>query len=180
MVGRDEQRDRAVEALARHLLATGLSQCSLRQLAAAAGVSDRMLLYYFADKAEALALPMQRLAGEMSARLSGAVPEDARLTPQGFTARVAGLVVDAQFRPYMRLWIEAVAAAARQEEPFLQIVQGITAGFLQWIAAHLDDSVPDRDGTAAALLGMIDGLALVDICAGPEAARAAARSLGAD
>ncbi|MFY8208820.1 MAG: TetR/AcrR family transcriptional regulator, partial [Caulobacter sp.] len=46
---RDEQRARVIAVLADHLLATGLSQASLRQLAAAAGVSDRMLLYYFAD-----------------------------------------------------------------------------------------------------------------------------------
>lgn len=179
MVGRDEQRDRAVAALAAHLLATGLSQCSLRQLAAAAGVSDRMLLYYFADKAEALALPMQRLAGEMAGRMSGVIGAEERLPPQLFTARVAGLVVNPEFRPYMRLWIEAVAAAAREEEPFVQIVRRITSGFLQWIAEHLDGSVTDPAGTAAALLGLIDGLALVDICAGPQTAQAAARSLGA-
>jgi AcrR family transcriptional regulator len=45
MSTRDEQRDKVVERLAGHLLEHGLARTSLRQLAAAAGVSDRMLLY---------------------------------------------------------------------------------------------------------------------------------------
>ena len=56
MSPRDEQRERVIGALTGHLLRTGLSQSSLRQLAAAAEVSDRMLLYYFVDKAEVLAI----------------------------------------------------------------------------------------------------------------------------
>ena len=62
---RDEQRERVVERLSGHLLATGLAQVSLRQLATAAGVSDRMLLYYFDDKAEVLSASLQRIAGQM-------------------------------------------------------------------------------------------------------------------
>ena len=46
MTTREEQRQLVIERLSRHLLDVGLAQASLRQLAAAAGVSDRMLLYY--------------------------------------------------------------------------------------------------------------------------------------
>ncbi|MFN9375915.1 MAG: hypothetical protein ACK564_02585 [Novosphingobium sp.] len=41
---RDAQREAVIERLAGHLLAHGLARTSLRQLAQAAGVSDRMLL----------------------------------------------------------------------------------------------------------------------------------------
>jgi len=54
MAVRAVQRQVVTERLAGHLLASGLSRTSVRQLAAAAQVSDRMLLYYFRDKAEAL------------------------------------------------------------------------------------------------------------------------------
>ncbi|MCA3750444.1 MAG: TetR family transcriptional regulator, partial [Phenylobacterium sp.] len=54
MTVRAAQRQVVTERLAGHLLASGLSRTSVRQLAAAAQVSDRMLLYYFRDKAEAL------------------------------------------------------------------------------------------------------------------------------
>jgi AcrR family transcriptional regulator len=55
MTVRAVQRQVVTERLAGHLLATGLARTSVRQMAAAAGVSDRMLLYYFKDKAEVIA-----------------------------------------------------------------------------------------------------------------------------
>lgn len=164
---RDEQRDRVVEALAAHLLRTGLAQASLRQLAAAAGVSDRMLLYYFSDKAEVLALAMERLAGDMALRLATALPEGERLSQTALTARAARLVVDETFRPFMRLWIEAVAAAARGEVPFVDIAARIGEGFLVWLEDRLDPATTvDPAGTAAAILALLDGLALLEVCVG--------------
>lgn len=178
MTVRDEHRQKAVEALAAHLVRTGLSQASLRQLAAAAGVSDRMLLYYFDDKTEVLALALRKVAADMAAGLGAAIPAGARLDADGFLAATARHVVEGPFRPYMRLWIEIVAAAARAEAPFVDIAAGITGGFLDWIEARLDPaSTPDPKGAAALILATLDGLALVDICAGPDRALAAVREI---
>ena len=58
----DERRSVIVDRLADHVLAHGLVSASLRPLAKAAGTSDRMLLYYFADKSELLAATLQRIA----------------------------------------------------------------------------------------------------------------------
>lgn len=178
MTVRDEQRERVIEALAAHLLASGLSKVSLRQLAAAAGVSDRMLLYYFADKTEVLALALQKVAADMAAGMGQAVPEGTRLSADRFMAATARHVVEGPFRPYMRLWIEIVAAAARGEAPFVTIAAGITGGFLDWIESRLDPALtPDPKGAAALILATLDGLALVDICSGPHRALAAATEL---
>lgn len=178
MAVRDEQRQRVIGDLAGHLLRTGLSQASLRQLAAAGGVSDRMLLYYFADKTEVLALALQKVAADMAAGMGQAIPEGTRLGADAFMAATARHVVDGPFRPYMRLWIEIVAAAARGEAPFVEIAAGITGGFLDWIESRLDPAVtPDPKGAAALILATLDGLALVDICSGPDRALAAAAEL---
>jgi AcrR family transcriptional regulator len=178
MTVRDDQRERVIGDLAGHLLRTGLSQASLRQLASAAGVSDRMLLYYFADKTEVLALALQKVAGDMAAGMGRAVPEGTRLDPDAFLAATARHVVDGPFRPYMRLWIEIVAAAARREAPYVDIAAAITGGFLDWIESRLDPArTPDPKGAAARILATLDGLALVDICSGQERALAAVRDL---
>jgi len=177
---RDEQRERVAAALAEHLLRTGLSQASLRQLAAAAGVSDRMLLYYFADKTEVLAQAMARLAADMAERLASALPETERLSPAVLSARAARLVIDDAYRPFMRLWIEAVAAAARGEAPFVDIARQIGGGFLVWLETRLDPATtPDPPGAAAAILALLDGLALVEVCAGEDHARRAVAALEA-
>lgn len=180
MIARDEQRERVVERLSSHLLETGLSAASLRQLAAAAGVSDRMLLYYFADKAELMAVVMQRLAGGMAEHLSGVAAEGERLSKAELAARCAELVVTDAFRPYMALWIEAVAASARGEEPFPEIIRQVTAGFLAWIESRLDlPEGADAKGSAAMILALVDGLALVEICTRDDHARRAVAILAA-
>src|SRR5580693_6683546 len=71
---RDERREAAIERMADHLLLEGLGAATLRPLAAAAGTSDRMLLYYFSDKDELLSATLQRLAARMTAQLDEAVP----------------------------------------------------------------------------------------------------------
>lgn len=160
-----EKREKMVGKLAAHLLRTGLSQASLRQLAAAAGVSDRMLLYYFTDKTEVLGLTMARIANGLAERLGNAIPAGPRLPPAALIARAARFSIEAEMRPMMRLWIEVVAAAARREAPFEVIAQQVTQGFLEWIDQRLEAPIgADRQAIAATILAMIDGIALVAVC----------------
>lgn len=175
---RDEQREVVIERLAEHLLAHGLARTSLRQLAQAAGVSDRMLLYYFADKADVLAAVMARVAGELSLRLAEAIPDGAPLKPAELVRRAAAFTTGPDMRRFMRLWVEVVAAAAQGEAPFPAIVAQVMAGFRLWVDARLDlPEGADREGTAAAVIAVIDGLALVDICSDDEIAPRMASAL---
>lgn len=169
MPTRDEQRERVVQRLSAHLLETGLSQISLRQLAAAARVSDRMLLYYFEDKAAVLAAAMERVAFGLADEFGKAMPPDEKLTPPEFLKHAAMLTTQTGMRRFMRLWIEVVAAAAKGEAPFVAIAAQIMAGFQIWVDSRLD--VPagtDRAAVAAAIIAMVDGLALVGVCSDDE------------
>src|SRR6202034_1512844 len=71
---RSDRRQAAIERMADHLLLEGLGAATLRPLAAAAGTSDRMLLYYFADKDDLLSATLHRLAARMTAQLDEAIP----------------------------------------------------------------------------------------------------------
>ena len=71
-----------------------------------------------------------------------------------------------------------VAAAARGEAPFPAIVAQVMAGFRHWVDGRLDlPEGADRAGTAAAVIAVIDGLALVDICSEDEIAPRMAAAL---
>jgi hypothetical protein len=71
-----------------------------------------------------------------------------------------------------------VAAAARGEAPFPAIVAQVMAGFRLWVDARLDlPEGADREGAAAAVIAVIDGLALVDICSEDEIAPRMAAAL---
>ncbi|HRE33537.1 MAG TPA: TetR family transcriptional regulator [Sphingopyxis terrae] len=149
MVSREEQRARVEAALAAHLLDHGLAQTSLRELARAAAVSDRMLLYYFADKAEVLGCAAQRIAADLAGHIGEAVGEGERLAPLALLERAGALVTRAEIRPYMRLWVQMIAAAGRGEAPFPAIAEAMLAGFLAWVEAHLAiDEAADRQAKA--------------------------------
>lgn len=147
------------------MLNSGLSATSLRQLAAAAGVSDRMLLYYFADNAEVLAAAMAQIAGDIGVQLAEAIPPGPLLPPATLIGAAARITTAPAMKPYMRLWIEVVAASARGEAPFPAIAREIATGFRLWIEARLDPAgLPDPVGTVALILATVDGLALLDLC----------------
>lgn len=175
---RNAQREAVIERLAGHMLEHGLAAISLRQLADAAGVSDRMLLYYFADKAEVLSVTLTRIAKMMADALVEALPEGESFSPADLLHRVAALTTQDEMRRFMRFWVEVVAAAARGEPAFAGIAAQIMQGWQTWVEDRL--IVPpdtDRRAVALAIIATIDGLALIDICAGGPAAIQARKAL---
>jgi AcrR family transcriptional regulator len=175
MAGRDEH-DRRAELLApicAHLLAHGLERASLRDLAAAAGTSDRMLLYYFRDKADLMAAALERLALLLRERLEAA-RAPAPMGEEALRARLVGMVLDDAVWPFMQVWLEIVARGGRGDPVFRETGRRIGAGFLDWIAAQSDaGSEAARAEVAARLLPLLDGLivlkavGLAETCAGP-------------
>lgn len=178
MVSREEGRQRVALSLSRHLLETGLSQTSLRQLAKASGVSDRMLLYYYTDKAAALSAAMANVAAGLTARMETAMPLGTVMPARAFAAAVAHFTISAESAPVMRLWIEVVAAAARGEAPFPQLAGTIAAGFIDWAEARLDPAeLTDPRAMAVSIIALIDGLAVIGVCADEDLVARAAASL---
>jgi AcrR family transcriptional regulator len=156
-----EARRRAVaERLADYLLQFGLQAASLRPMAAASGTSDRMLLYYFTDKNELLAVTLgviaERLVKILDAALPGTHPYSVLLP------RITELLTSPSVKPYMQIWLELAALAARNAEPYRTIAGQIADGFLHWTAARLQvDNQQQRAATASLLLATVDGLALL-------------------
>lgn len=174
---REERRAAALVRMGEHLLREGLAGASLRSLARAAGTSDRMLLYYFADKDELLAAALEHVATELAALLDAAGSGAVRRPYPVLLAECATAFHRPEFQPFMWLWLELAAAAARGQEPHRAVAGRIADGFLAWSEARLD--VPDpaeRAAQAALLLATVDGLALLQAVgrAGP-----AAQALGA-
>ncbi|MCX7283128.1 MAG: TetR/AcrR family transcriptional regulator [Novosphingobium sp.] len=177
MSTREQQREKVVALLAEHLLDTGLSQTSLRQLASAAGVSDRMLLYYFPDKAAVMTAAIERVAGSLMAALAYLVPEGVTLPPPALLSQLATMTLREDMQPVFRVRVEIVAAA-RSGEPFATLAATILSGFREWVAARLDlPAGADRAATAVAILAIVDGLALVGICSGTDTAQGAATAI---
>ena len=161
---RDERQRAVLERMADHLLREGMAGASLRPLAAAAGTSNRMLLYYFADKDELLAATLEHLAARLARLLDEAGPGDGAPHPfPALLAEVWAAVRAPGLRPYMHLWLELAAGAARGQEPHRTVAGRIADGFLAWAAARLEvEREADRAPRATLLLAAVDGLALLD------------------
>ncbi|MEY4270227.1 MAG: hypothetical protein RLZZ58_1443, partial [Pseudomonadota bacterium] len=108
----DDRRAVLLDRLADHVLAAGLSGSSLRALAAAAGTSDRMLLYYFADKEAVMTAVLEHMAARMVGHLMAAA-RPARRSFAALHADLAAMVLDPAFAPFMRVWLEAAARAGQ-------------------------------------------------------------------
>jgi AcrR family transcriptional regulator len=156
-----EKRAAIIDQLADHVLAHGLIASSLRPLAKAAGTSDRMLLYYFTDKAEIVGATLSRIAERMTQILAErAAPEPLPLDI--LAKRLTAIVLEEQFWPYMSVWLELASRAARDDQLYAPIASAIGAGFIAWGAAQL--ASPDentRAADAARLLIRIEGAVLV-------------------
>ena len=158
---RDDRREAALERMADHLLLEGLGGASLRPLAAAAGTSDRMLLYYFKDKDELLTATLGRVTARLARLLDDAAPGQKPFAT--LLAELWAAFRSPALQPYMRLWIELAARAARNETPHRVIAGEIADRFHAWAADRLQvEREADRLPLAALLLATVDGLALLD------------------
>ena len=166
-----DRRAGMLDRLADFVLANGLSAASLRPLADAAGTSDRMLIYYFKDKASLIAATLAHIAARMTVLMEryDAGPE---LPPDELLQQLNGVLFGEEFLPYMRVWLEVASLAAWGDPVFREIGGQIGRGFLAWGEARLDSPTPAAKAIdAAQLLVRLEGrlllrsVGLEDVCA---------------
>jgi len=163
MSRRTEQRLSIANILSAHVLQHGLEQTSLRQLAKAAAVSDRMLLYYFEDKFDVMETVMQLIASTFTQALDEALPSDVTRSVAEVFEEIILLSNSPDVQPFMSIWIEAIAAASRGNEPYKTTAAQIASGFLGWIESRLP-LTKDAPKHAAMVLAMIEGIAVLNAC----------------
>jgi AcrR family transcriptional regulator len=151
----DARRDALVDRVADYILREGLDAATLRPLARAAGTSDRMLLYYFPDKQALLAAAADRVAERLMALLA-AVPATPQ-PPAALEEQLAAAAQDPAVSPYLALWLDIAARAARGDTFWRARGHAIGQGFLTFITDRLDQPLADRPATARALLARLEG-----------------------
>jgi len=153
---RQDKRAQVIDQLAVHFLNTGLSDTGLRRLAEVAGTSDRMLLYYFANKDELVAAVLAHIAGGQAAALTQLF-HTARSAPDKVLETLWVAAKNQAFKPHLRLWLDLAAHANRGDPLFLSISQQISAGWIAWLANLLAVPDADKNAIAALILAAVDG-----------------------
>ena len=166
------RRDELLERAYRYVLDHGLTQLSLRPLAAAIGSSPRVLLFLFGSKDGLVRALLARARADELTLLGAPAP--------GLAAAVAAvwqwLAAD-EHRALLRLWVEAYARSLVEPEgPWGDFARATVD---DWLALLAQAQTPATRGSAAAIaertlaLAVLRG-ALLDLLASGDRERAGA------
>ncbi len=154
----DPKKTALLSALADHVLAHGLNTASLRPMAAAAGTSDRMLIYHFGSKDGLIAELLDHLAAQMALGLDAAIPPERYTSEAELLKDIVGLMRSDVFQPYIRVWLDIISAAAQGSQTHQQAGHDIMNVYLDWLAKRH----PDGEDGAPFALTLIEGTLIMD------------------
>lgn len=159
--GNKQKRELLLEQLSDYVLEKGLMEASLRPMAKAVGTSDRMLLYYFADKSELL----NAVFGHLIIRMADLLDANAvshRLPADQLSNIILKVLRSTELEPYMRLWLQMAAHAAGGDATCKTGGERIGRVLLAWTAAQIAAPNEDvRQHDAALLLVLVEGSVLL-------------------
>ncbi len=154
--------------MADHVLAHGLAGATLRPLARAAGTSDRMLIYRFGSKEGVVTALLDYLTLRFTALLE-AVDLGQPVTTADLVGALVRQMRSAEAQPYLRVWLEVTAGAARDTPAYRATAARILIHFRGWIAARLPAPGPDPQAAAAFCLAVIEGCLVLGAAGDPGA-----------
>lgn len=164
-------RQSLLPRLAAHVLAKGLGQASLRALAKAAGTSDRMLLYHFGSKEALIADLLGHIAATYASALDAALGGERLATRSAVVSRILAQARHPAMQPFLSLWWEIVAGAARGEARYRSAAQSMMGELLAWLEGQMPAGDPDPQGGARYLLTLIEGALMLAAIGHGETAR---------
>lgn len=177
-MGHKHSREHLLGAALRVAQRDGLHRVTFGRVATEAGVSDRIVVYYFPNK-DALVTAVLESVGELlQAGLGAAVSGHRPRTHQQLARLVWPTLSAEESRPTAALYIEALGLASAGVAPYDVLAAAIVSGWEEWLVGQLRGDPERRHAEAAAALALIDGLLMVLLAAGPETARRAASALG--
>lgn len=150
-----------IQSITQYLIEYGLSDIGLRKLAAVAGTSDRMLIYYFETKDALIGAVLHAIAAGFVGQLDLLLGQHKRPSAV-LLEELLTLGSTPQFYAVIQLWFEVIGVAARGQEPFLTNATAIAANWLQWIESRMEVSQPDD---ALALFAELEGRLMLKILA---------------
>jgi len=173
-----ERREELLELASAYVRSHGITELSLRPLAAAIGSSPRVLLFLFGSKDGLVRALLERARADELALLRG-LPSSAGLSA-GLS--VAGTAVwewlsDETHRPLLRLWLEAYARSLVDPAgPWSSFAAATVADWLTVLAGAQpagERDTPDGIARRTAALAILRG-ALLDLLATGDTARTTA------
>lgn len=163
-------RDRLLAAAVDHVLAHGLSDLSLRELAGAIGTSHRMLLYHFGSKEE-LVVAIIRTVEQRQRDAFASIDPDA--SPAAALRAMWARFTDPGLGPHERLFFEIYGQALQGRPGAVELLDGVIEDWVVPATAYAvaRGADPATAGVDARLtVALIRGLLLDWLASGDRAA----------
>lgn len=177
-MGHKYTRDELLAGALDAALDDGLSQLTFGRVAKRLGVSDRIVVYYFPTKADLVSDVVSAMGVGLQAALA-----DAFSTPVAeyteMVRRAWPVLASPRHERVFALFFEANGLATVGIEPYATLVPQLVEAWIAWAASLIEGPEEQRRASAEAAIAVLDGLYLLRLLAGPEAADRAARVLGA-
>jgi AcrR family transcriptional regulator len=152
------RKDELTAALVDYLLAHGLSELSLRPLAAELGTSARLLIYHYGSKEGLLAAAMQAMHAHLRNSLKALAQAKAAVGAKPLR-RFWDWALAPKNLPYLKLLYELQVLSARNPAIYGPLLQEAAADWLEEVMRIMPDG--ERDAATASLpIAVFDGLFL--------------------
>jgi AcrR family transcriptional regulator len=168
----EARRAELLDRIAQYVVTNGLSDLSLRPLAAAVGSSPRVLLYYFGSK-EALIVEVLRRVGDGQRSLLQRMSDEPYATPVDACRAMWNALTVAEIVPVMRLFFEVYGLALRDPQRFPGFFDRAIFGWIAFIEEPLlREGVSPAQARSYATL-VLSGFRgfMLDLCATEDRAR---------
>ncbi len=157
----------------------GLSQLSFGRVAKHLGIADRTVVYYFPSKDDLVGEVIMALGLRLQASLEPAFAASA-VGHSTLVRQAWPVLATDETDPVFALFFEANGLAAAGREPYRTLVPALVDAWVAWTVERLDgDDEAAKREQALAAIAVIDGLLLLRLLVGADAADAAAARLGA-
>ena len=170
--------DEILEAAVAVALESGMAALTFSRVGAELGISARTVVYYFPTKLDLVLAVAGALAADVERMLEDAFGSEP-LTPKDLVVRAWPVLTTPAADRVFTLYFEIVGLAASGKAPYDVLAPGLVEGWVAWLAPRVLGSTPDvRRRRALATVAQVDGLLLIRLVLGAEAADAAAREAG--
>ncbi len=156
----------------------GIAAVTFAAVASRAGVTDRTVVYYFADKATLVGAVVAAI-GERLQRVLAEAFGEVSLPVDDLMQRSWPVLATPATDPLFAVFLQVLGLATAGVEPYRSLAVTFVDGWVGWLAPRIDAPTPAaRRHAAAAAMAQLDGLLLLRSVAGPRLANDAARQLG--
>lgn len=176
-MGHKHTKEEILDGALAAALDDGLSQLTFGRLAKRLGVSDRIIVYYFASKADLIRAVVDAMGVQLQTTLAPAFTSPAR-GHRELIARAWPLLAQPENDRIFALFFEVNGLAAVGREPYASLVPDLVEAWITWAATLMDAPSERRRAEAETAVAVIDGLFLLRLLGGVDAAERAATALG--